>query len=501
MFEYLWGKKAQARYLIIATILLLGFMLGARELWTMEARWADIVMNFFYRDDFLHPYLNGEAYYDKPLLSYWFMSVFYYFSHSAFALRLPSAIAAGVSVWAIFRLGEKLYSREAGLISAWMLLTTFYFLFFGRVASADMLNLCGTLLAVLWYVKKETQTTFVTYFVFFLIIALTSLCKGLLGAVLPVLVILPDLIRNKAWKAHFNPAFFIAAVLGVLVYCFPFWLSSHFNGVNYAESGLWEVFRENILRFYKPFDHRGSIATYFIYFPLYLLPWTFFFIPALAKQVKTWHALVWEVKWMCLATLLIFCFFTVSLSRRSYYILPILPYAILLTAHWIQAGGVLIARVRIAGVVTVLFYLLSVLFFVAAVPVFYCDGGQREFTSSLRTQATESRPWDQWRIVLYGAPKKSSFYIQSDYEPKYIALPARYRQLIKLQPLGVGHLRDAWPSLKALKPNQIIVTRSEFKEAFQKMLPSYRMVEARQVFGERLLGVEARDDAVAFIPG
>jgi hypothetical protein len=72
---------------------------------------------------------------------------------------------------------------------------------------------------------------------------------------------------------------------------------------------------------------------------------------------------------------------------------------------------------------------------------------------------------------------------------------------MKLQPLGVGQVRDAWPTLGSLKPNQIIVTSVEFKEAFQKVLPHYKMVEAPQVLGERLLKVGVSDNSVAFIPG
>ena len=141
----------------------------------MEMRWAIVVMNFFYRGDFLHPYANGEVYYDAPLLSYWLMSIFYFICKCTYALRLPSAIAAVTSVWAIFRLGEKLYSRESGLIAAWMLLSTFYFVFFAHVASADMLNLTGVLLAVLWYEHRKEEPTFSSYLVFFVIIVIKIL--------------------------------------------------------------------------------------------------------------------------------------------------------------------------------------------------------------------------------------------------------------------------------------------------------------------------------------
>ena len=69
--DLLWGNKAKLRYLLLASRCCYLHFLGGREIWTQEHRWADIVSGMFYRHDFLHPYLGGNHYYDKPLLSYW----------------------------------------------------------------------------------------------------------------------------------------------------------------------------------------------------------------------------------------------------------------------------------------------------------------------------------------------------------------------------------------------------------------------------------------------
>ena len=105
--ELLWGKKSRFGYLLIASAVLLLAMLGAREIWTQEHRWADIVSGMFFRHDFLHPYLNDVNYYDKPLMSYWLIAaVSYVTGHlSTWALRLPSALAGILAVWSIYRLG------------------------------------------------------------------------------------------------------------------------------------------------------------------------------------------------------------------------------------------------------------------------------------------------------------------------------------------------------------------------------------------------------------
>ncbi len=44
-----------------------------------------------------------------------------------------------------------------------------------------MLNLAGSLFAVAWYMEKRDRATFFDYMIFFIALALTSLCKGLVS--------------------------------------------------------------------------------------------------------------------------------------------------------------------------------------------------------------------------------------------------------------------------------------------------------------------------------
>src|SRR5580692_5657664 len=108
--ERLWGKNAKVIYLMIGAVVLLLTCLGGRELWTQEHRWADIVSGMFFRQDFLHPYLNEVDYYDKPLLSYWLIAAFAFITGelTTWGLRLPSALAGILAVWSIYRLGLQL---------------------------------------------------------------------------------------------------------------------------------------------------------------------------------------------------------------------------------------------------------------------------------------------------------------------------------------------------------------------------------------------------------
>lgn len=494
--DLFWGKKSRVIYLFIAAIVLLLGFLGYRELWTQEHRWADIVFGMFYRWDFLHPYLNDVNYYDKPLLSYWFMAAVSYVAKefSTWTLRLPSALAGIFAVWLIYRLGTQLKDKRVGLLSGWMLLTTFYFVFWARTSNADMLNLAGSLCAVAWYFARKSNSNFFSYTIFFLILALTSLCKGLIGAIVPLLVILPDLLMNQEWKKHLKPSIVFALVPAILVYIFPFWASAVIGNEGYQQNGLYLVYRENILRYVQPFDHKDPVYSYFIYLPLYLLPWTLFFIPAIFSLKTRWKNMSSNSKWMVWSLLILFIFFTCSGSRRNYYTLPMLPFAILLTADWILEKVDGISRRNIlAGRLALGFLVILILNFNLFQPWYYSQGGYPQFTRDLKASAEKIKPWPTWRFVMLDAESKSRFYLKlSPHVKNYDVIGRRAAQNEML-------LREAWPILKNAK-NTIFISRKQYEPFLKNALKNYQMIETQPTAGERLFHINNVDAPIAFIP-
>lgn len=495
--EILWGNNAKVSYLLVAAAVLLLTMLGSREIWTQEHRWADIVSGMFYRHDFLHPYLGQNDYYDKPLLSYWLIAgTSLVTGLSTWALRLPSALAGLLAVWSIYRIGCKLKDKQLGLLSGWLLLTTFYFIFWAKTSSADMLNLGGILFAVSWYFDKREQPGFVNYAVFFLILAVTALCKGLIGVIVPLIVVFPDLVANHEWKKHLRISFILSIFPALFVYLLPFIASSHFGGNGYGQNGLYLVYKENILRYFQPFDHKGPIYTYFIYLPIYLLPWTFFFIPALVTLKTRWNSLSASSKSICWAVLLLFLFLTLSGSRRNYYVLPVVPFALLMTAEWILSGrNELTKRFVWAGRVAVGFFVLLFLSFDVVQPLYYADGGMRVFAEQLKSDATKVKPWSEWQFVMLDPESKVRFYLGlPPTVQNYPVMGARAEQ-------SQAGLSQQWPILGRSHPGVIFISRKVYGPILQKMLPDYHLVEAPPTLGERLLGKNNVNAPIAFVPG
>jgi 4-amino-4-deoxy-L-arabinose transferase-like glycosyltransferase len=408
--------------LLAATALLLLLGLGSRELWGADTRWANIALQMLQSGDYFDPYLKGSPYYDKPLLSYWLITATSWLTGGLghWSLRLSSVISAWFSVWLVYLLGEQLFRKGTGLIAGWMLATTFYFVFWARVATADILTVCGILAAVWWYWRGPDDTRFSRYLVFFGLLSLTSLFKGLIGFILPGLVLLPHLVSEHRWKRHLNLRLCAALLIAGAFYMVPFLLSHLYGAPNYGESGLGLVLRENVVRFFQPFDQFGPIYTYLIYLPVYTLPWAPCWMIALWVAIRNWREIEPDTRWLILGLGLLMLFFTASGSRRSYYVLPLVPFAQLLGAWWItrrmaarnsEGRGWKIGF----GVATVaLVAILGVLY-----PWTNSGGGAIPFGDSVRQQASQQAPLNQWRMVMVEVDNKVPMYLQTGGAPFY----------------------------------------------------------------------------------
>lgn len=415
-----WELQTKPWLLMFAAAFILLIMLPYNELWTVESRWAAVTLQMLLKHDYLHPYRYCQPYYDKPLLSYWLIIIFakLFGNLSQFALRLPSAIAGLVTIWTTYSLGKKLFNQQTGLIAGWLLTTTFYFIFWSRVASADILNIAGSMLAILWYVTHKDNPTFRNYLVFFLITAITCLFKGLLGLVIPGLIILPDILTRSEWKKHLKPAPFLAFILAAAVYFIPFLASALIIDPNATGSGLLEVFRENILRFIEPFDHKGPIYTYFLFLPLYTLPWFLLFIPTILHSIRHWKHLPNIQRWLLKGILLLFVFLTLSGSRRSYYVLPLVPVVILSTAAWLNS--ICNLRVKCAlwltrGILSC--YILLCLWFGVAQPIIshYKMATTMQLINKIHTITDTKSNWSEWQLLVFNNPDhKIVYYLQPE---------------------------------------------------------------------------------------
>jgi 4-amino-4-deoxy-L-arabinose transferase-like glycosyltransferase len=383
--------RLHAGIVLIFTAILFFARLGARALWSSEFRWAEIAREMLVTRNYFWPTINGHVYYDKPLGSYWLVLFSTPFTGglNETATRLPSAIAGLLAVAILMLLVRRLYDARTAVLSGVILATSFSFVFFSRDASADVETITGELAALLLFKVNEDRSGGIWIIGLWLIMAVTSLTKGLLGFALPILVIgsysclrdgvaqlwqeisrgpvavrLGGLIERNRW--FFNWYSVAGIALAGFVYWLPFEISSRIMG---TQKGLAMVYRENVVRFFHPFDHRGPIYLYvYVIFAL-MAPWSALLPAALVETHSLSRADAEAARSDRFALIYFwatFVFFTLSGSRRSYYILPILPAGAMLVARTLaypgemrsriargllKAGYAIIAMAAIAGIV------------------------------------------------------------------------------------------------------------------------------------------------------
>ena len=491
MGELLWGPRAKARYLYLVAAVLFFTCLGGKELWTQEHRWADIVSGMFIRHDFLHPYLGNAQYYDKPLLSYWMMAGLSWVMGgvNTLALRLPSAFAGLLALWSVVRMGAFIKDRALGLLAGWMFVTTYFLVFWARVSSADMLNVAGTFFALAWYLDHRDSTRFFDYLVFFITLALTALCKGLGGAIVPMIGVLVDVCQRRRFSVLANGRLYAALVPALILYFLPFWASSHFGGQQYGESGLYLVYRENILRYLQPFDHVDPFYTYFIFLPIYLLPWTVFFLPAIFALPRRYKNFNERERWLCLTLAAVFLFFTLSGSRRSYYVLPIVPFALLFTAEWLAASTNAVLKKTVAGLIIS----MSIVLWIAIdmMPAWVSQNYGMPYFAKLIQVESEGQSYP---IVLLDAESKVNFYLGLSPTAKNVPVVG------DREAQTAATLRVRYPVLAHPDKNTIYVSRQLYLEALLPSFPGYRLVVMpASPFQAWISGSEA-DQPIAFVP-
>src|SRR5271167_4529073 len=191
--------------LVLAGILFFA-RLGARALWSSEFRWAEIAREMIVTHNYFWPTINGRVYYDKPLGSYWLVIFSTPFTGglNEAATRLPCAIAGILAVALLMLLTRRLYDARTAILSGVILATSFSFVFFSRHASADVETLTGELAALLLFNHNEERGGGIWVVGLWLIMAATSLTKGLLGFVLPILVIGAYSSLHDGWAQLFE---------------------------------------------------------------------------------------------------------------------------------------------------------------------------------------------------------------------------------------------------------------------------------------------------------
>ena len=135
--------------------------LGVRPLSSPdEVRYGEIAREMIASGDWVSPHFNGARYFEKPILGHWLNSVSVAaLGESRFAVRLPVALATGLSALIVFLLARRFLARSTAVLASAIFLTTLIVAGCGSVAVLDaFLALFVTAAVGAYYVAVTAET-------------------------------------------------------------------------------------------------------------------------------------------------------------------------------------------------------------------------------------------------------------------------------------------------------------------------------------------------------
>lgn len=347
------------RYPLTFDLLLLLFLggamlfpfLGQNANWaSREIRHAQIMREMAETGDFTIPRLMGEVYYDKPPVMHMLGAKLMQVSDepNLFHARFPSALAAVVSLLAVYGLGRMLGGRRIGLLSALILLAMPGFWLMARVARPDLTLVAWILIACLCLglgmqcTRREVESGWLV--AGGIAAAFAVITKGPYGLLVPMLFLAfaprdnPSMER-PGWRFLW---FMFGLMLTIAAWSLPTYLrdgGAYLRGV---------IFQEDL----PTGGGRGHFEPFYWYLGPGFLD-TLPMILLLPFAIRRWRredrfpAAFW-------IALVIFIVLSCVPGKRRHYLLPMLPFLALALASGFVALGHYHVWLRRAALTTLL---------------------------------------------------------------------------------------------------------------------------------------------------
>ena len=321
--------------LAVVALLLLGTGLGLRDPWPSdEPRFTLVAKHMVESGDWLFPRRGTELYSDKPPMLMWFEAAFYTLVRDwRVAFLLPSLLAALGTLWCVYDLGRRLWTRRVGLYAAWALLLALQFTYQSKKAQIDPLVCFWITLAnygLLRHLLRGPDWRMWTLGWF--AAGLGTITKGVGG--LALLMLLPAAIASlrgwpgvrvhaRNWRFWVGPLAFAAAASLWLV---PMVTAALHHAEPEYRAYLNDIlFRQTAGRYAKSWDHPQPPWYHFEVMATAWLPTVlalFWAIPAWRRRLRRRDArYLLPLAWWALIIL----FFSIPHGKRDVYIMPALP--------------------------------------------------------------------------------------------------------------------------------------------------------------------------------
>ncbi len=315
--------------LAIAAFAWLAFSLGARPLSLPdEGRYVGVAWEMLRSGNWIVPTENGLPFFHKPPLFYWLTAgAMRVFGPSLWTARFAPLVGASLGAAALYLLTRRwIGERHACAVLAVLLLQPF---FFGaaQFANLDMLvagciaaSIAAAAHAVL--LMREQRSAQAAIFGAWLAAALGVLAKGLIGVVLPMLVVLAWLLATGQWRTLRR----LCSPLGLAVFALvtaPWFLAMQGR---FPEFAHYFFVVQHLQRFAAGGFNNVEPWWYFVVaVPLLTLPWSAWLLrPSWVARGSESEAATLLRRLMWLWLVVVAVFFSIPQSKPVGYIMPLL---------------------------------------------------------------------------------------------------------------------------------------------------------------------------------
>jgi 4-amino-4-deoxy-L-arabinose transferase len=329
-----------------------------RGYWTPdEPREADIAWRMSWQPDKAVPLLAGEAFCEKPPLTYWLAAgPIRLFGADAWAARLPNLLYAMITALGVGLLARRSAGRLAGVVGA-AAISTFLLSYQVAIWLATDAPLLATVSVALLgayqgFYAEGTRERLRGYLLMHAALGLGFLSKSAIAWMVPAMAIIVLVIWERRWRELLRWELYLGLVLqAAMIFTWIWFVYVGPDGTARLKVFFWNNLVGRFTRVDAPDEiqyaaaHRNSPGKYLIELPLYLSPWTLLVIAALHRawqQRKTPFDEYRPVRFALAASLPALVILSLAATARNIYFAPALPGVALLLAWWsreISAGA------------------------------------------------------------------------------------------------------------------------------------------------------------------
>ena len=334
------GERSWSTLLCLICLIVLFHGLGSAALFEPdEGRNAEKAREILLLGDWVTPHQNFLPNLDKPIFLYWLVALcFKIFGLAEWSARLPAVLSAIGCLFLVYRFARIQWGIWEALWSCLVLVTSVEFLALSRTVIFDMpltLFIAWALMSFYAAQKADRSTSRnLHWLTMYAAMGAATLVKGLLGVIIPGMVIFCYLLFSRKWSLLSRMRIVPGAIVFMAIVV-PWYAWVEVRNPGYLRYFLWE---EHFVRYLTPhFERTRNWYYFFAVLGVGFLPWSLI-LPVTIRSL--FKRLADEVNlFLTLWIILPFIFFSASHAKLPHYILPIFPALALLTGRALVTQG------------------------------------------------------------------------------------------------------------------------------------------------------------------